>query len=262
MSPKKIWSDPVWSKVIAAGIIALLVAIPIKIWSSAIKDVLTARIEVWHAIVAMTILAGLLGVARILWQVHKKTKYKRSRDFFVTLFKSMTDLLMLEYWDSFIDNAVRGIVFEQFMDNQGQFNKLLLSLIWPNGYGRLKNKLEDMNREYNAYLESFSKHAEPRGDHYKEVKFYKTGGRNPKYREMLDEYREWNYEWYRALHNFVFSLNELIRLANRQIPREDLIKSFHRTYTINDNQGVYNQMRPTIALPLGKIKERSAQKRK
>jgi len=253
---KRIWNNPVWSKVIAAGIIAILALVPISIWWNIILMFLVTKIEIWMYLLILFFLCGLYFGIDINLKKRSNQQAKNAIIIYCDLLNSISNFIMLEYWDVFIDNAMRGIVIEEFIDNQRDFNLLILSTIWPNKWKKIKKRILIMNIEYNDYVSTFLQHADLIGNSYKEIKYYQTGVFNPKYDEMLDDYKKWALEWYKKLNNFVFSLNNLIETSITVLPIENLKQSLRKKYMLEDTMGVYNKLQPTITLPHKKYSTR------
>jgi len=86
--------------------------------------------------VAFLFLGGFL-IANIIINIYKcllPTKYDNNK--YIEILRSISNILLLSEWDVFIDNAIRGIVIDNFIENQELFNKLILTTVWPKKYSK------------------------------------------------------------------------------------------------------------------------------
>jgi len=79
----------------------------------------------------------LMNIGFGIW--YKIIPNKEDQEFYIRIILKISDLLLLSSWSVFIDNAPRGIVIKDFINNQGDFNKLILTTIWPKKYTSIKN---------------------------------------------------------------------------------------------------------------------------
>ena len=132
---------------------------------------------------------------------------------------------------------------------------MILTAIWPKYFQRIRKRYILTNKAYNDYVEYFSKHCYLDQSIYREDKFYKSNGFNENYDEDLAKFNKWQKNCFVKFHNFVFNLNRLIKMVNSQIPKNKIRNNLHKMYVLNDAMGVWSNMKPTLYLPMKKMKE-------
>jgi len=138
---------------------------------------------------------------------------------------------------------MRGIIINSFVENQELFGKIILIIIWPNKYLKIKKYIFELNQRYNEYIEIFLQHAELYRSYFKEVKFYANNGKwNKNYYGDLEKYKDWSKKWFQALNNYVFVLNKLIEVSNKYFSDiNEFPETFRTKKLLNDSLGIYNE---------------------
>jgi ABC-type uncharacterized transport system permease subunit len=68
----KAWKDPVWSKVISTGLIALIVLIPISFLWNNVLSILRSKIELWIVFIILIILTVIQFLIKYLLSSEKE----------------------------------------------------------------------------------------------------------------------------------------------------------------------------------------------
>jgi hypothetical protein len=233
---------------------AILDGINTQALGTSFLEILNSKIPVW--IVFLVYIVGISVYFLVYKMLDKKRTIKANKERveYIEKINTLSGLLLLDYWDVFIDNAMRGLVAKEFIHNQRDYNAYILSIIWPKSLTKLKKKYLLLNSDYNKYVICFLRHAKLDSQIYREDKFYKAIPNNPDYERMLSEYDLWTKQWYASLHNYVFSLNNIIEQANKDLDSRKLLTTLRHKYLLEDTMGVYHSLQPTIQLPMKKIK--------
>jgi hypothetical protein len=170
---------------------------------------------------------------------------------YINIVLKICDHLLLPVLSIFIDHAPRGIVMKDFIFNQEDFNRLILSTIWPKKYKKIKKLILSLNDAYNSFIKTFLEHSELlNNDYFREIKFYKTNGFNKNYDKDFERYKQWCKKWYYELNYFVYVLNSLIEKINCNFNNIQIPGIIKNKYLIEDSLGVYNmEAKPTLHLP-------------
>jgi len=251
----RIWKDPVWSKIIAAGITGIILSFPIKKNYQIIVDFFHTEITivVWCLFPLIIFVSAMTYIVSSL--VNKQ--HDKADNLYSVIVNKISVFLLLDNWSPFIDHAIRGLVYDRFINNQRDFNELVLTTLWPRKNRKIETKIHNVNNEYNKFITIFTQHCKLEGNIYREIKYYKVGGFNKNYDKDLVDYKKWSSDWYLCLHNLIVELNELIVLCNKYLPIDSLSETLHKKYLIEDSQGIYNQMNPTLMQPTKKVKLKS-----
>lgn len=98
-----------------------------------------------------------------LWVENKLGKHNIDPDdmVFSDLIDTITVALKLDHWSWFIDNAVRDLVSDSFVDAQGILNKKLLNTIWPQKNKKFKTAIVELIKSFDQYITHYLTNADP-----------------------------------------------------------------------------------------------------
>lgn len=82
------------------------------------------------------------------------------------LVDTITTSLQLDQWPWFIDNAVRDLVHNDFVDARGTLNSRLLATLWPSARPKLTTAAKNVITAFDDYMGNFLSRAELRGNNY------------------------------------------------------------------------------------------------
>lgn len=182
-----------------------------------------------------------------------REKQKESKKEYIEILKKIQMFFFLDRWDNFIDNAVRCILYEKFLN--ADFTHMISTTIWPKKYHKIKKLMLDLNITYRAYTNIFNKYVEYSGDGFcREDLTYKKFHDNKTYDDSVKKHNLWQRQCYYAMNNFVFDLNKLIETLNRLFDKSDLPLVFQSKYAIYDSLGTWSDCNPTRWVPDRKYK--------
>jgi hypothetical protein len=195
----KIWKDPVFSKIISNAIWAF----PAGAFITFVKTNNVSLLYPVPLYIPILLIIVFLIIASIKIQVRNQNTGINEK--YTIILTHISNILLLDRWENFIDNALRGILIEDFVENQEIFSRLMLSTIWPKKFKNMKMAIENLKIKYEEYLNKFSEHSYYTKGWYKEDQFYKSMGWNKNYNDDLEKYTTWSKERFLCLNNYVYS---------------------------------------------------------
>lgn len=167
---------------------------------------------------------------------------------YTNLINAITEKLNLLSWDWFSDNAIRGIVADNFIDGVGDIDLYLFKAIYPGKYPDLENTIKNLIKRAREYVNHFTSNSklDQHGFH-RGINFHKRIYPNPRYHEELIEYRRWEVKCSRLFFNLTHALNEYAETVRKYI-KPDYFK-LQGKFTIMDNMGVLNRGDSASYLP-------------
>src|SRR5690606_9066170 len=107
---------------------------------------------------------------------------------------NLTTVLKLDYWNSFISNAVRNILHRDYIDASDFIDERLLAITWPKSNLELENSIIKMMEAYSNYIHHYLKYAivnELNNEYFKEDTSFKRIYPNPDYDELIKRNNLW-----------------------------------------------------------------------
>jgi hypothetical protein len=125
------------------------------------------------------------------------------------LIDTITILLQLEKWPWFIDNAVRELIHNSFVDVHGILNRKLLGTIWPDKKPELKQAIINLLKAFDRFMENFLSNAELRRDNFWGADLtYKRIYPNPDYHKYKEKEERWANIHFWLLSDYTNKLNK------------------------------------------------------
>lgn len=123
------------------------------------------------------------------------------------LIDTITIMLKLEKWHWFVDNAVRNLVHEDFVDAQGILNRKLLGAIWPDKKPKLKKSIIELLNGFDCFMSHFLSNAELRQHFLGKDLTYKRVRSNAEYYKYKEKEDRWADINFLLLCNYTNKLN-------------------------------------------------------
>lgn len=128
---------------------------------------------------------------------------------YTTIIDSLTSILKLEYYNWFMDKAVRQLIHADLIDAYNSIIQKKLTIIWPSKYPELKKTIENLIESYINYIEQYLKGAELK----QETEFYKPKTiqkgtflvKDDLYKSDMQNF--WAQKNFMLLCNYVYNLN-------------------------------------------------------
>ncbi|MFD2600873.1 HNH endonuclease [Flavobacterium suzhouense] len=158
--------------------------------------------------------------------------------------------LQLDLYNWFISNAVRNIVYTNFIETSDYFEERLIAIDWPNTDVNLETSIIDLMKSFTEYITHYLKYStpiEPDFKFYREDTTYKKIFPNPDYHTISDRNQLWIRKNFFLLQKFVYNLN----LFTKEV-RKEFNPFFHLKrgkFLIIDEFGMYGGGESYMLLP-------------
>lgn len=166
---------------------------------------------------------------------------------YAEIVNQITEKLHLNNWDSISDHAIRGILFDDFVQGAEDVCSMVFKRVWPGYKPELESRIENLSSRLNAYLKHFISMAY-RNEHdtWREDKTWKKTWRSD-YDQYVERSSKWQQKCGDLLANLVFALNEYADAVRRHLNSGYFL--LQGKFTIYDSLGVTNQMQEIHYLP-------------
>jgi len=132
-----------------------------------------------------------------------------NEEWYSGLINEITEKFHLMNWEGLSDHALRGMLFDSFVDGVSDISMYLFKAVYPGTKPVLEEKIKNLIDRASQYTEHFMTNAVSKdGSLYRGRRFYKEIYPNPNYHEDLKEYKRWEVKCTRLLFNLVCALNE------------------------------------------------------
>ena len=184
-----------------------------------------------------------------LWvETHlQHTAQSKSNEAYSDLIQLATDRLSLSSWDAISDHAVRGLLFDRFVEGSSDFCPQVFRYVWPGEKPELEATIRNLAERVSAFVRHFLTRAELLEDSavWREDKTWKNTRWSPiQYGHHLDASKNWQQGSFDRLANVVVALNEFADSV-----RSHLISDYFITqgkFTVFDSMGVTNDDMETV----------------
>lgn len=170
------------------------------------------------------------------------------------LVNTITEALLIPYWDWVSDHAVRLLLSEEFVYGVKFFWEKSQKTIWPQKYTDLETAIKNLCERAGKYIDHFLANAklrhnekEPGKGFFVEDKWWKIEWRND-YDIYAEKSNKWQKQTTSLLFNVVLALNEYADSVRKFLNPKYLI--FQGKFVVNDSMGVLSEMRPSIFTPI------------
>ncbi len=192
---KNIWKDPVWSKVIAGIILAIIGGLISCLWQNIKETVLLLwpiftcaikqnRSSISVALLILLLLFAVLKRVRYSALLKQKSLQKnpmvsaqidqsQSDKLYSKLVDSATKNLFLHRWQDIGDYANSGILYGDFVNGVGIFGTKVFRTIWPGNKPRLENAIKNLSKRLDDFVRHFCSFAVLENNVWKEDKSWK-----------------------------------------------------------------------------------------
>lgn len=144
---------------------------------------------------------------------------------YTTIIDSLTSILKLEYYNWFMDNAVRQLVHVDLIDAYNSIIQKKLTIIWPSKFPVLKKTIEDLINSYINYIEQYLGGAELK----QESEFYKPKTIQKGIFRVMDDLYKPDMQNFWAQKNFIFLCNYVYCLNNFA---DEVRKTYNPSYFV------------------------------
>lgn len=152
--------------------------------------------------------------------------------------RDLCNLMLLDRYDWWNDHAMRGLLYNDLVENKLVLIDLKMCFVWPGLDNELERIVKDLIDRFDIYIDIFMEHSFLREDSFwGEYKFYKEVFPNPNYHDDLDIYKKWEVKWFKALNNYVVVLNSFIQYINTNYTVD--IIALKRKKAMIDSMGIY-----------------------
>ncbi|MUV02129.1 hypothetical protein GN157_00260 [Flavobacterium rakeshii] len=158
--------------------------------------------------------------------------------------------LQLDLYNWFMSNAVRNVIYNNFIDAADYFEERLIAIDWPNTNVELEKSIINLMKSFTDYITHYLKYSspqEPGFKYYREDTTYKKIFPNPDYHTISDRNQLWIKKNFFLLQKFVYFLNLFVKEV-----RKDFNPFFHLErgkFLIVDEYGMYGGGEPYLLLP-------------
>jgi hypothetical protein len=169
---------------------------------------------------------------------------------YATVVDSITANLELDSWEWFIDNAVRDLMHERFVDARGALNDVFVRTIWPGTKRKLERRIQRLISSFDAFVSHLLTHAAPHGEWLKPDRSY----RRCQIEEMLKcEKREqkWSIKNFWLLCDYTVRLNKYAKAVREFL--NPLYYRLHGHFIIYDHMGFRSRLEPKFYLPTASL---------
>ena len=177
----------------------------------------------------------------------RSAQLSKSDEWYITLVESATKYLKLESWDGICDHAIRGILWNNFVEGSGDFGTAVFRSVWPEEKAELERAIKNLSERIDQYVKHFLSMAYLRDNKvWVEDKEWKKKWRND-YDEYVQRSKVWQQTSVNLLSNVVVALNEYADAVRAHLINDYLI--FQGKFTLYDSMGVTNELREVHYMP-------------
>jgi len=150
-----------------------------------------------------------------LWVEESLESKKLTTDelFYAETTDLLSNILQLQQWSWFIDNAVRHLIHQDFIDAADVITERLIAIDWPKSKPELKMAMENLMIAYSKYIEQYLEGAKPRerGEFYGPDYSYKAIYPNPNYGYESAKVDLWAMKNFFLLYKYAAKLNVFVK---------------------------------------------------
>ncbi len=184
-----------------------------------------------------------------IWVETQLTEINLSRSdvLYSQLVNSASDNLYLNNWEAISDHAIRGLLFNDFVEGAGIFGKDVFKTIWPGDKVELELAIKNLAERVDAYIKHFISLSYLRDDNvWVEDKHWKKT-----WREDFDKYADRSKKWEQTaanlLANIVVALNEFSDAVRANLNPDFFL--LQGKFTLYDSMGVTNELQEIHYMP-------------
>lgn len=170
-----------------------------------------------------------------------------SDELYSQLVNSATENLYLHNWEAISDHAIRGLLFNNFVEGAGRFSTVVFKTIWPGDIVDLELAIKNLAQRVDAYIKHFISLGYLRNDNVwvEDKRWKKT------WRKDFDLYAEMSKKWEQTavnlLANIVVALNEFSNAVRATLNPDYFL--LQGKFTLYDSIGVTNELQEIHYMP-------------
>ena len=158
---------------------------------------------------------------------------------YTELVQQATEQLCLKSWDRICDHAMRGFLFDEFVQGSRAFGTTVFRFVWPREKPELEDAIQNAARRVSVFVDHFLSRAQPlegKGIWAEDRDWKRTIWPQPQYRIHLDQTIRWQRESVGYLCNVVVALNQYADSFRKHLQSDYLVTQGR--FTVFDSFGV------------------------
>ena len=138
---------------------------------------------------------------------------------YANLIDTIDSIFQLNNWNWFIDNAVRQLIHESFIDAADTATYLQIKTIWPKKYPKLTKAIKELLESYIKYITQYLEGADKTefSDFFKSLSTPGNPLNNPDYFYLSDKNNLWARINFQLLSYYTVKLNQFAEIVRRTI---------------------------------------------
>ena len=187
-----------------------------------------------------------------LWVEEKLslTAQSQSNRRYTDLVEQATEHLCLKSWDGLSDHAVRGFLFDEFVQGSRVFGTTVFRYVWPGEKPELEDAIRNAARHVSAFVNHFLSRAqllEGKPIWAEDTDWKRTIWPQHQYRIHLDQTKRWQKESIGYLCNVVVALNHFADSVRKHLQSDYFVTEGR--FTVYDSMGVTTDMEAERYVP-------------
>lgn len=184
-----------------------------------------------------------------IWVETQLTDVAQSRSdvLYSQLVNLATDNLYLNNWEAISDHAIRGLLFDSFVEGVSKFETAVFKTIWPGDKIELEKAIQNLSKRVGDYTKHFISLSYLRDDTvWVEDKRWKKIWRED-YEVYADKSEKWQQIATNQLANIVVALNEFADSVRANLNPDYFF--LQGKFTLYDSMGVTNELQEIHYMP-------------